>query len=104
MLVSSVTCVNFLIVWYSSPTIILQSPFDKNVLQLFKQSSNKVTTGKECDHHMVGLWLHVDVFERLPTFHDGGKQNTPTTYFVAKSLMINSQEAGRCLICSKFNG
>ena len=98
ILVSSVTCVNFLIAWYSSPTNFLQSPsFDSKTVQLFKHSSKSLNQSKRiitCDYGYTSMF-----FNGLPTLHDGGKQNTPTTYFVAKSLMGRSQsEANRCLI------
>ena len=104
ILVSSVTCVNFLIAWYSSPTNFLQSPsFDSKTIQLFKRSSKSLDQSKSViitwwDYGYTSMF-----FNGLPTLHDGGKQNTPTTYFVAKSLMGRSQSEANMMLNSLAN-
>lgn len=84
---------SFATVWISSPTTYVQSPtFDKPLVQSFKNLNQTVGTNQA----VVATWWdygYMSIFmNQLPTFHDGGSQASPATYFVANNLVIKSQE------------
>ena len=84
----------FAAVWFASPTSYVQGPsFDKHVVKSFADIGKVTTSDKDA---VIATWWdygYMSMFmNQMPTFHDGGSQTSPTTYFVANSLLINSQE------------
>ena len=83
----------FAAVWFASPTSYVQGPtFDKRVVKSFADMG-QVTTS---DNAVIATWWdygYMSMFmNQMPTFHDGGAQTSPTTYFIANSLLSTSQE------------
>ena len=83
----------FAAVWFASPTSYVQGPtFDKRVVKSFADMS-QVTTS---DNAVIATWWdygYMSMFmNQMPTLHDGGSQTSPTTYFIANSLLSTSQE------------
>ena len=84
----------FAAVWFASPTSYVQGPtFDKRIVKSFADMGKVTTFDKDA---VIATWWdygYMSMFmNQMPTFHDGGSQTSPTTYFVANSLLINSQE------------
>ena len=80
------------IAWVNSPTDYVPRPsFPKPVLEGL--ASLKSTA--DPTNSVVATWWDYGYasmfFNDLPTFHDGGSQNTPTTYFVAAALLDTEQ-------------
>ena len=90
----------FVVVWFSSPTTYVQGPtFDKRVVKAFADIEQVTTSDKA----VIATWWdygYMSMFmNQMPTLHDGGAQLTPSTYFVAKSLISSSQfEAAKNLL------
>ena len=83
----------FAAVWFASPTSYVQGPtFDKRVVKSFADMG-QVTTS---DNAVIATWWdygYMSMFmNQMPTLHDGGSQTSPTTYFIANSLLSTSQE------------
>ena len=83
----------FVVVWFSSPTTYVQGPtFDKRVVKSFADMGQVATS----DNAVIATWWdygYMSMFmNQMPTFHDGGSQTSPTTYFIANSLLSTSQE------------
>lgn len=83
----------FAAVWFASPTSYVQGPiFDKHVVKSFADMG-QVTTS---DNAVIVTWWdygYMSMFmNQMPTLHDGGSHTSPTTYFVANSLLSASQE------------
>ena len=81
------------VVWFSSPTTYVQGPtFDKRVVKTFAD----IEQFTRSDNMVIATWWdygYMSMFmNQMPTFHDGGSQTSPTTYFIANSLLSNSQE------------
>ena len=81
------------VVWFSSPTTYVQGPtFDKRVVTAFADIEEVTTSDKA----VIATWWdygYMSMFmNQMPTFHDGGAQTSPTTYFIANSLLSTSQE------------
>ena len=79
-------------VWFASPTSYVQGPtFDKRIVKTFSDIG-KITTS---DNAVIATWWdygYMSMFmNQMPTLHDGGSQTSPTTYFIANSLLSNSQ-------------
>ena len=90
--VSVCTAIGFIIVWMASPTNYVQGPtFNKNIVQMFREFGDLA----QVERASVVTWWdygYTSMFmNQMPTFHDGGLQTSPSTYFIANSLMINSQ-------------
>ena len=83
----------FVVVWFSSPTTYVQRPtFDKRVVKAFAEIEQVATS----DNAVIATWWdygYMSMFmNQMPTFHDGGSQTSPTTYFIANSLLSTSQD------------
>ena len=83
----------FAAVWFASPTSYVQGPtFDKRVVKSFADMA-QVTTS---DNAVIVTWWdygYMSMFmNQMPTLHDGGSQTSPTTFFIANSLLSTSQE------------
>lgn len=81
------------VAWANSPTNYIPRPsFPKPILDGFSH----LKTLDEGQRHVVATWWdygYASMFlNGLPTLHDGGTQNTPTTFFVAQALLDQSQE------------
>ena len=86
------TVAGFAVVWFSSPTTYVQGPtFDKRIVKSFADISSQIKHEKA----VVATWWdygYMSMFmNQMPTFHDGGSQTSPATYFFANSLLNNSQ-------------
>ena len=84
----------FAAVWFASPTSYVQGPtFDKRVVKSFADIGKLATSNKDA---VIATWWdygYLSIFmNQMPTLHDGGSQTSPTTYFIANSLLSNSQE------------
>ena len=84
---------SFVAVWLASPTSYVQGPtFDKLMVKTFSDI-NRMTTS---DDAVIATWWdygYMSMFmNQMPTLHDGGSQTSPTTYFIANSLLGVSQE------------
>lgn len=84
--------VAMIVAWVNSPTDYVPRPsFPKPVLEGL--ASLKSTA--DPTNSVVATWWDYGYastfFNDLPTFHDGGSQNTPTTYFVAAALLDPDQ-------------
>ncbi len=83
---------SFVIVWLSSPTQFLAAPsFDRQTVNHFSRLKEALPkTG------VIASWWDYGymsmLFNNLATLHDGGAQTTPATYFIANSLLSESQE------------
>ena len=83
----------FVVVWFSSPTTYVQGPtFDKRVVKPFAEIEQVITS----NNAVIATWWdygYMSMFmNQMPTFHDGGSQTSPTTYFIANSLLSTSQK------------
>ena len=81
-----------LVAWVNSPTDYLPRPsFPKPVLEGL--ASLKSTADPE--NSVVATWWDYGYasmfFNDLPTFHDGGAQTSPSTYFVAQAFLESEQ-------------
>ena len=92
-------------VWFASPTTYLQGPtFERHVVQSFKDLDT-ITSDKGA---VIATWWdygYMSMFmNQMPTFHDGGANTSPTTYFFANSLLSSSQEraANRLLQLKRY--
>ena len=97
----------FAAVWIASPTSYVQGPtFDKRVVKSFADMGKITTSYKDA---VIATWWdygYMSMFlNQMPTLHDGGAQLTPSTYFVAKSLISSSQfEAAKNLFVLSSSG
>ena len=87
------TLAGFVAVWFASPTSYVQGPtFDKRVVRSFADMEQAITY----DNAVIATWWdygYMSMFmNQMPTLHDGGSQTSPTTYFIANSLLSTSQE------------
>ena len=92
--VMSSALAGFAAVWFASPTSYVQGPtFDKRVVKSFADMGKVTTSDKDA---VIATWWdygYISMFmNQMPTLHDGGTQTSPTTYFIANSLLSNSQE------------
>ena len=88
------TSLALFIAWVNSPTDYMPRPsFPKPVLEGL--ASLKSTADPA--NSIVATWWDYGYastfFNALPTFHDGGSQTTPTTHFVATSLLDADQSS-----------
>lgn len=83
----------FHITWVSSPTKYYPKPTFSLPIQEGLASLKNINDKKTA---LVATWWdygYASMFlNGLPTLHDGGSQTTPTTYFVARSLLDPSQK------------
>lgn len=91
--VSMVTIIAFLSVWFLSPTKYVQGPtFEKSIIGHFQ----KLDTVLPKSGLVIASWWDYGYMSMLmngrPTFHDGGSQLTPTTYLIANNLIQKNQE------------
>ena len=82
------------VAWVNSPTDYVPRPsFPKPVLEGL--ASLKTTANPA--NSVVATWWDYGYtsmfFNDLPTFHDGGSQTTPSTYFVARAFLDPDQQA-----------
>ena len=87
------TLIGLMVAWFSSPTTYVQGPtFDKRTVKSFAEIDQVTRT----DNAVIATWWdygYMSMFmNQMPTFHDGGSQTSPTTYFIANSLLSASQE------------
>lgn len=92
--VVSVAGLTMLVAWVNSPTHYVPRPsFPKPVLEGF--ASLKTTA--DPDNSIVATWWDYGYasmfFNDLPTFHDGGAQTSPSTYFIARAFLDADQRA-----------
>ena len=85
-------CVAMLLAWYNSASNYVPQPsFPKPVLE----GLTYLKTSVNPKNSVVATWWDYGyasmLFNDLPTFHDGGSQSTPSTYFVAKALLYPNQ-------------
>ena len=100
--------VGFAAVWFVSPTSYVQGPtFDKRVVKSFVDMGKVTIFDKDA---VIATWWdygYMSMFvNQMPTLHDGGSQTSPTTYFIANSLLSNSQEraASRLQQLKRYGG
>ena len=84
--------VGFATVWFVSPTNYIQGPtFDKRVIKAFTDLGKVINS----DEAVIATWWDYGymsmLMNQMPTLHDGGSQTSPATYFIANSLLSNSQ-------------
>lgn len=82
----------FLVSFYSNLKIIYKPTFDRDVVQGLANIKNFESIK---DKVVVTWWDYGYAsifFNNAPVLHDGGTQTTPITFFVAKSLLDNSQK------------
>lgn len=94
----------FVVVWHSSTTEVLNKPtFDASMVSHFRKLGRVLPR----ENSVIATWWdygYLSIFMNgLPTLHDGGSQANPTTYFVANSLVVSSQEESSKLLKSLGN-
>lgn len=82
-----------LITWTNSPTsYVPQATFPRTIMEGFYSLQNV----KDKQNSVVATWWdygHASLFMNdIPTLHDGGSHNKPTTHFVAKALLSRDQK------------
>ena len=86
------TILALLIGWVNSPTNYVPKPsFEKKVLEAFTElkeakSRTDIVVASWWDYGYASMFLN-----ELPTIHDGGRQNTPSTHFFARALLSPQQ-------------
>ncbi len=84
--------VAMMVAWVNSPTDYVPRPsFPKPVLEGFAS----LKASADPTNSVVATWWDYGYasmfFNELPTFHDGGSQTTPSTYFVARAFLNPDQ-------------
>lgn len=104
--ISATAVFGFMVIWVSSPIdYIVRPAFPKSALQ----GLSSLVTLPSNEQTVVASWWDYGYASVLLTnfnvLHDGGGQNTPVTYYVARALMTSSQsEAAGILTYFSENG